>query len=65
MAHYFTCPSECLFANHPGREHEDWREADPALLVEDAISRWEDRGPTSLTVALMAEALYAVRDEGK
>jgi hypothetical protein len=20
----YTCPSECLFANHPGKEHETW-----------------------------------------
>lgn len=29
--------------------------------VEDAISAWEAKGPTSLTVALMAESMYAFR----
>lgn len=39
--------------------------AEQDALVPAAIARWEDKGPTSLTVALMAEALYAVRDKGK
>lgn len=35
-----TCPSECMFANHPGREHEEWvaqleadGEAQPAMCA--------------------------------
>lgn len=30
--------------------------------VAEAIAAWEAKGPTSLTVALMADALYGVRD---
>lgn len=30
--------------------------------VAEAIAAWEAKGPTSLTVALMAEALYDVRE---
>lgn len=30
--------------------------------VAEAIAAWEAKGPTSLTVALMAEALYDARD---
>lgn len=29
--------------------------------LDEAIAAWETKGPTSLTVALMAEALYGVR----
>lgn len=31
--------------------------------VAEAIEAWEEKGPTSLTVALMADALYGVREE--
>lgn len=34
----------------------------PRATVAEAIAAWEAKGPTSLTVALMAEALYHVRD---
>lgn len=30
--------------------------------VEEALAAWEAKGPTSLTVALMADALYGVRE---
>lgn len=30
--------------------------------VDEAIAAWEAKGPTSLTVALMAEALYDARE---
>lgn len=29
--------------------------------VEEALAAWEEKGPTSYTVALMADALYGVR----
>ena len=31
-----TCPSECMFLNHPGREHEDWvaSRSAPAALAD-------------------------------
>jgi hypothetical protein len=32
-----------------------------ASKLDEAIAKWEDRGPTSLTVALLAEAAYAAR----
>lgn len=31
--------------------------------VDEALAAWEQKGPTSLTVALMADALYGIRDE--
>ncbi len=40
--------------------------SDPRLLSDEtlaeAIAAWETKGPTSLTVALMADALYKIRD---
>lgn len=35
---------------------------DERTEVEAAIAAWESSGPTSLTVALMADALYGVRE---
>jgi hypothetical protein len=37
--------------------------SEPRATVEEAIAAWEAKGPTSLTVALMADALYGVREE--
>lgn len=34
----------------------------PRPTVAEAIAAWEAKGPSSLTVALMAEALYGVRE---
>lgn len=36
---------------------------DQRPTMDEAIAAWEAKGPTSLTVALMAEALYRARDE--
>lgn len=30
--------------------------------VDEALAMWEAKGPTSLTVALLADALYGVRE---
>lgn len=35
----------------------------PRATVAEALAAWEAKGPTSLTVALLADALYGVRDE--
>lgn len=37
-------------------------EIDRRATITQAIAAWEAKGPTSLTVALMAEALYDVRE---
>lgn len=37
--------------------------AEPRTTVTDALAAWEANGPTSLTVALMADALYGVFEE--
>jgi hypothetical protein len=34
----------------------------PRATVAEAIAAWEAKGPTSLTAALMSEALYGVRE---
>lgn len=34
----------------------------PRATVAEAIAAWEAKGPTSLTVALVVDALYRVRD---
>lgn len=34
----------------------------PRTTVDEALAAWETKGPTSLTVALMADALYSVRE---
>ena len=31
--------------------------------VDEALAAWETKGPTSLTVALLADALYGVREQ--
>ena len=42
-------------------EHTTEKDAGRPTVAE-AIAAWEAKGPTSLTVALMSEALYGVRE---
>jgi len=46
-----------LDAHEPATENDT-----PRTTVAEAIAAWEANGPTSLTVALVVDALYGVRD---
>ena len=46
-----------LDAHEPAAENDA-----PRTTVAEAIAAWEANGPTSLTVALVVDALYGVRD---
>lgn len=36
--------------------------SEPRTGIEEAVEAWESKGATSLTVALVADALYGARD---
>lgn len=42
-------------------EHSAEKDA-PRATVAEALAAWEAKGPTSLTVALVVDALYGVRE---
>lgn len=52
-----------LLAESRSTGHWDADEGCVRATPDEAIAAWEERGPTPLTVALMADALYAARAE--
>lgn len=63
----FVCCEPLVYRYDPPRgdtvtEPDTTTETRQRTTVEEALAAWEANGPTSLTVALMADALYGVRD---